>query len=128
MKTSHYLTQINKKQTGCKMEIIQEKVNDVAIVEIKGRLEVTTASDLEQVFTKLLSENQNKVLVECRELEYISSAGLRVLLNAAKQYNKVSGQIMLAGLSQNVKQVFEISGFTSIFPIYATRDEALKAF
>lgn len=128
MKTSHYLTKINKKQTGCKMEIIQEKVNDVAIVEIKGRLDVTTASDLEQVFTKLLSENQNKVLVECRELEYISSAGLRVLLNAAKQYNKVSGQIMLAGLSQNVKQVFEISGFTSIFPIYATRDEALKAF
>ena len=128
MKTSHYLTQRNKKQTGCKMEIIQEKVNDVAIVEIKGRLDVTTASDLEQVFTKLLSENQNKVLVECRELEYISSAGLRVLLNAAKQYNKVSGQIMLAGLSQNVKQVFEISGFTSIFPIYATRDEALKAF
>lgn len=128
MKTSHYLTQINKKQTGCKMEIIQEKVNDVAIVEIKGRLDVTTASDIEQVFTKLLSENQNKVLVECRELEYISSAGLRVLLNAAKQYNKVSGQIMLAGLSQNVKQVFEISGFTSIFPIYATRDEALKAF
>ena len=128
MKTSHYLTQINKKQTGCKMEIIQEKVNDVAIVEIKGRLDVTTASDLEQVFTKLLSENQNKVLVECRELEYISSAGLRVLLNAAKQYNKVSGQILLAGLSQNVKQVFEISGFTSIFPIYATRDEALKAF
>lgn len=128
MKTSHYLTQINKKQTGCKMEIIQEKVNDVAIVEIKGRLDVTTASDLEQVFTKLLSENQNKVLVECRELEYISSAGLRVLLNAAKQYDKVSGQIMLAGLSQNVKQVFEISGFTSIFPIYATRDEALKAF
>ena len=128
MKTSHYLTQINKKQTGCKMEIIQEKVNDVAIVEIKGWLDVTTASDLEQVFTKLLSENQNKVLVECRELEYISSAGLRVLLNAAKQYNKVSGQIMLAGLSQNVKQVFEISGFTSIFPIYATRDEALKAF
>lgn len=128
MKTSHYLTQINKKQTGCKMEIIQEKVNDVAIVEIKGRLDVTTASDLEQVFTKLLGENQNKVLVECRELEYISSAGLRVLLNAAKQYNKVSGQIMLAGLSQNVKQVFEISGFTSIFPIYATRDEALKAF
>lgn len=128
MKTSHYLTQINKKQTGCKMEIIQEKVNDVAIVEIKGRLDVTTASDLEQVFAKLLSENQNKVLVECRELEYISSAGLRVLLNAAKQYNKVSGQIMLAGLSQNVKQVFEISGFTSIFPIYATRDEALKAF
>ena len=41
------------------MEIIQEKVNDVAIVEIKGRLDVTTASDLEQVFTKLLSENQN---------------------------------------------------------------------
>lgn len=110
------------------MEINLEKSNDVSIIELKGRLDVTTSSDLEEVFTKLLDEGRTKILVECRQLEYISSAGLRVLLTAAKQFNKISGQITLAGLSQNVKQVFEISGFTSIFPIYATRDEALKAF
>jgi len=109
------------------MEISQEKVNDIAVVSLKGRLNVTTTAELEQVFSKLLEDKQTKVLVECRELEYISSAGLRVLLTAAKQFKKISGEIALAGLSQNVKQVFEISGFTSIFPIYTTRDEAVKA-
>lgn len=109
------------------MEITQEKVNDIAVISLSGRLNVTTTVELEQVFTKLLEEKQTKVLVECRELEYISSAGLRVLLTAAKQFKKISGEIALAGLSQNVKQVFEISGFTSIFPIYTTRDEAVKA-
>ncbi len=109
------------------MEITQEKVNDIAVISLSGRLNVTTTAELEQVFTKLLEEKQTKVLVECRELEYISSAGLRVLLTAAKQFKKISGEIALAGLSQNVKQVFEISGFTSIFPIYTTRDEALKS-
>ncbi len=109
------------------MEITQEKVNDIAVISLSGRLNVTTTAELEQVFTKLLEEKQTKVLVECRELEYISSAGLRVLLTAAKQFKKISGEIALAGLSRNVKQVFEISGFTSIFPIYTTRDEAVKS-
>ena len=109
------------------MEITQEKVNDIAVISLSGRLNVTTTAELEQVFTKLLEEKQTKVLVECRELEYISSAGLRVLLTAAKQFKKISGEIALAGLSQNVKQGFEISGFTSIFPIYTTRDEAVKS-
>ncbi|MBQ6534859.1 MAG: STAS domain-containing protein [Opitutales bacterium] len=109
------------------MEITQENIDNIAIVSLKGRLNVTTTADLEQVFNKLLAENRTKILVECRELEYISSAGLRVLLAAAKQFKKISGEIALAGLSQNVKQVFEISGFTSIFTIYTTRDEAVKS-
>jgi anti-sigma B factor antagonist len=109
------------------MEITQENIDNIAIVSLKGRLNVTTTADLEQVFNALLAENRTKILVECRELEYISSAGLRVLLAAAKQFKKISGEIALAGLSQNVKQVFEISGFTSIFTIYTTRDEAVKS-
>ena len=109
------------------MEITQEKINDIAVLSLKGRLNVTTTAELEQAFNKLAEENQAKVLVECRELEYISSAGLRVLLAAAKQFKKISGSIALSGLTQSVKQVFEISGFTTIFPIYATRDEAVKS-
>lgn len=109
------------------MDITIEKTENAAIAVIKGRLDVTTSAALENAFNELLAENQTKVLVECRQLEYISSAGLRVLLAAAKQFKKVSGSIALSGLSQNVKQVFELSGFTSIFPTFATRDEALEA-
>ena len=88
------------------MEITEEKSNDVSIIALNGRLNVTTTADLEKAFNKLFDENCTKILVDCRDLEYISSAGL----------------------SQNVKQVFEISGFTTIFPIYTTRDEAIKSF
>lgn len=109
------------------MEISQEKVNDIAVVSLKGRLNVTTTAELEQVFTKLLEEKQTKVLVECRELEYISSAGIARPSYGRETIQKDFGEIALAGLSQNVKQVFEISGFTSIFPIYTTQDEAVKA-
>lgn len=110
------------------MEITEEKNNDVSIIALNGRLNVTTTADLEKVFNKLFEEKSTKILVDCRDLEYISSAGLRVLLAAAKQFKKISGEIALSGLSQNVKQVFEISGFTTIFPIYTTRDEAIKSF
>ena len=109
------------------MEINQENVNGIAVLTLKGRLNVTTTPDLEVAFNKLLADGVSKVVVDCRELEYISSAGLRVLLAAAKSFKKVSGQISLSAMSANVRQVFEISGFTSIFPIFASREEALSA-
>ena len=110
------------------MEISLDDVGGVSVVTLKGRLNVTTTAELEKTFSTLLSENKTKVLLDFRQLEYISSAGLRVLLAAAKQFKKVSGRIVLSSLVPSVKQVFEISGFTSIFPIFSTRDEAVKSF
>lgn len=109
------------------MEINQEKQNDINIVSLKGRLDAGTSGALEQALNALADSGESKALVDCRELDYISSAGLRVLLASAKRFKKVNGSISLASLNPNVKQVFEISGFTSIFPIFATRDEALEA-
>ncbi len=109
------------------MEINQEKQNQVNIVSLKGRLDAGTSSLLEDALNGLIAAGETKILVDCRELDYISSAGLRVLLASAKQSKKQNGAITLCSLSPNVKQVFEISGFTSIFPISATREEAVRA-
>ena len=109
------------------MEINQEKNDEVNIVGLKGRLDAGTSGSLEEVLNALVDAGEEKVLVDCRELDYISSAGLRVLLAAAKQFKKHEGSIVLSALNPNVKQVFEISGFTSIFPIYGTREEAQGA-
>lgn len=103
-----------------------ENIDGVSVIILKGRLNISTTSSLEEVFNKLFDEGSKKIVVECRELEYISSAGLRALLSAAKRFKKISGEISLSSLTPSVKQVFEISGFTSIFPIYSTQDEALK--
>nr|WP_246455960.1 STAS domain-containing protein [Ruficoccus amylovorans] len=114
-------------QTSLTVEITQEKQDSINILSLQGRLDVSTSGSLDEKLTSLAEAGEVKVLVDCRELDYISSAGLRVLLSAAKQFKKQSGSIALATLNPNVKQVFEISGFTSIFPIYATREEALQA-
>ena len=109
------------------MEITQEKQDNVNVVSVKGRLDAGTSGSLEEALNSLVEAGEGKVLVDCRELDYISSAGLRVLLAGAKQFKKLDGSIALSALNPNVKQVFEISGFTSIFPIYATREEALES-
>ena len=70
------------------MEITEEKSNDVSIIALNGRLNVTTTADLEKAFNKLFDEKCTKILVDCRDLEYISSAGLRVLLAAASSSRK----------------------------------------
>ncbi len=110
------------------MEITTETLNEVAVIAIKGKLNVTTVVDLEKAFNALFEDSKKNVVVDCCELDYISSAGLRSLLSAAKQFKKIGGIIVLAGLSNNVQQVFEISGFTSIFPIYASKSEAVASF
>ena len=94
---------------------------------MNGRLDANTAPQLEAALNALVEAGETKVLVDCSHLQYISSAGLRVLLAAAKGFKKIDGTISLCALSPTVKQVFEISGFTSIFPLHATRDEVLNA-
>jgi len=109
------------------VEIKTEVINNVTVVGLKGRLDINTHGQLEAELNNLAGKGATKVLVDAGGLEYISSAGLRVLLAAAKNFRKVQGSIGLASLTPTVKQVFEISGFTSIFPIYTSREEAVGA-
>lgn len=107
------------------MDISQEEHNGIKIVKLKGRLDASTAGKLEEALSAYNEQENLKVLVDCEELDYISSAGLRVLLASAKEFKKHDGKIVLAKLNPNVKQVFEISGFTSIFPIYENKEKAI---
>lgn len=107
------------------MEITQETSNNINILSLNGRLDASTSIKLEEALQPFNTVEHVKVLVDCKNLEYISSAGLRVLLATAKEFKKQHGKISLSSLNPNVKQVFEISGFTSIFPIFETSEEAL---
>lgn len=107
------------------MEITQEQKDGINVMKIDGRLDASTAADLENALGSYTDQEKVKILVDCEGLDYISSAGLRVLLASAKEFKKKEGKIVLSTLNPNVKQVFEISGFTSIFPIFETTDEAI---
>ena len=97
------------------MNITTKKENTTLTVALEGRLDTTTAPELDVFAEKELEDTQELVL-DFADLEYISSAGLRVLLKLQKVMNK-KGSMKLIHVGEVVKEVFEITGFTDILTI-----------
>ena len=85
------------------------------IVEIVGRLDTTTAPSLEKTLSDDMGDTKNLIL-DLKGLEYISSAGLRVLLSAQKKIQK-NGTMKIVNVGESVMEVFEITGFVDILTI-----------
>ena len=110
------------------MEIIEEKQDTVSVFRLNGRLDSNTSQGFEEkVFSAILDGSKNMV-IDFKDIDYISSAGLRVILKATKALHREKGQIMLCSMQDYVKEVFEIAGFDSFLSIVATLDDALKSF
>lgn len=107
------------------MEINSVKVNDVDIFEISGRIDANNSKDLENFLIEKIENGSTKIIADLKELEYISSAGLRVFLLVVKKIGK-TGFVYLSTLQPQVYQIFDISGFNNIFSIFETRQAALE--
>ncbi len=99
------------------MEITQKEENGIVSISIKGRLDADSSPEAESVVKEALAGQVNRVLFNLGDLEYLSSAGLRVLLSAAKEMRRRDGKIVLCSLNEFVKEIFEVSGFQSLIPI-----------
>lgn len=108
------------------MDIQEQRQGNVIILGPVGRLDSLSCREFEGRLLGALNES-NAVVVDCTALDYISSAGLRVLLVAAKQARAANGRLALAALRENPREVFEISGFSAIFAIHPTVEAALAA-
>ena len=97
----------------------------IAIVRLAGRLDSATAGAFEKPLLELFQAPGSRVLMDFGALEYISSAGLRVVLMAAKRAKQSPGVLVLCALAPQVRDVFEISGFLKILDAVADRDSAL---
>ena len=107
------------------MDIYTEKKGNAVVVRIKGKVDADTAPSLEECFTNQIAQNENKIIVNLEGLDYISSAGLRVVLAAAKNLKALHGELLFVGLKGSVEKVFKISGFYSAFKIFDTEETAL---
>ncbi len=107
------------------MEISQEKSGDVVVVAPVGRVDAVTSDELEQTLLDLVAKGEAKLVLELRAVEYISSAGLRVLLRLARKQKERSGRVVLSSLSPAVRQVFELAGFVSLFEMEGSRELAI---
>lgn len=106
------------------MEILTEKQSDALVFVISGRLDGSTAPDLQDSMMSQL-DAAPAIIVDCAALDYISSAGLRVLLLTTKECKKARRAFCLCSLQEEVQEVFKLSGFSSIIETFASREQAL---
>jgi anti-anti-sigma factor len=110
------------------MEVTTRTVGDVTIIAILGSLDSNTAPQAKTTLDAVGTSAARKVAVDFAGLDYVSSAGLRVLLGLAKQLNGKGGALRTFGLNQSVREVFEISGFATILKTFPTEADALAGF
>ena len=99
------------------MKISRKEENGIVHITIKGRLEADTSPEAEKTVKEALESPTKKLLFNLAALEYLSSAGLRVVLSAAKEMRRREGKIVLCSLNEFVNEIFEVSGFQSLIPI-----------
>ena len=109
------------------MEFAQDQAGEVAIVKLAGRLDSSAAQPAEESFARVLDGGTPRLAVDMSQLEYISSAGLRVLLVVAKKVQQANGKMVLFGLVPHVREVFSVSGFDKIFAIQPDAAAAVAA-
>ncbi|WP_409341887.1 STAS domain-containing protein [Paenibacillus sp. MBLB4367] len=109
------------------MRVEERAIGDAIVMTLQGRLDPNTSGTLEKAFGKFVEQGKKSFVFAMSELEYVSSAGLRSLLLAAKKMKAIGGKLALCQLTEQVQEVFDMSGFSSIFAIYGSEEEALQA-
>lgn len=109
------------------MECVSEKQGDVTIVKVNGRLDMSTSGDLDRECSRLIDQGEVRLFFDFEGLQFISSAGLRVILTTAKKVKPSAGSVAFYNLNGIVQEVFKISGFATILPIYDSLEDALAA-
>jgi len=108
--------------------IAQRERDSVDVLELKGYLDAHTAPKLEEAFQNLLKSRRFNIVVNCRDLSYISSAGLGVFMAYIEDVRKNSGDIKLSNMSAKVYNVFDLLGFPLLYEIVKDEQDAVKRF
>ncbi len=107
------------------MELLVKKDGDASILSLSGRLDSNTSADLEKQIDALIDDGAHCLVIDFSNLDYISSAGLRIMLKTSKALGRMEGKFILCAMQDYVKEVFEIAGFHTFLTITPTLDDAL---
>jgi len=97
---------------------------DLLIIRIKGALDTNTSAQLESIITDYLDRGARRIILELTEMDYVSSVGLRVFLSSLKRLRASEGRLVLSGLNEEVREIFDMAGFSPLFEITYSLDEA----
>lgn len=107
------------------IDIRIEKYDDFSIVNVSGNIDASTSEELEKELAELIDQGENRLILDLEQTDYISSAGLRILVVITKKIYD-SGHFCLCNANENVYEIIEVAGFHSFMTICVDLDEAKK--
>jgi anti-anti-sigma factor len=114
-------------KTGAPMERETERISGVLVIRCRGRLDAFGAEKLEETLKNSLRDDDTSAVIDMGEVPYLSSGGIRILLKYRKKLKERGGILALAKVGPYPRQVLDMAGFSSIFSLYSTPDEAIEA-
>ena len=110
------------------MEISVTTKGSIAVMNFEGHLDTNSSPDAQKSLDELFGSGTLKILMNFTKVDFVSSAGLRILLGAAQELQKAGGELRVCNLNEDVMEVFDISGFSTILMVFKDESEALQGF
>lgn len=110
------------------MKVTTSTSGTASVAAVDGRVDSANAKDLDQELAAIVDGGGSRLVVDCSNLRYISSAGLRALLVAIKRTNKEGGGVAMCNVPDHIREVLEVSGFTRLTKVFGTVEEAAASF
>ena len=105
--------------------MIESKESGITILAVDGNLDADGTQAMEEKVVGLLENGETCLLFDFSGLDYINSSGLRVLVLAYQRLKKASGKVAICGIKDYIQEVFEVSGYDKIFPLYGSKEDAI---
>ena len=99
------------------MKTTIEQLEDKYLVTLEGELDTAAAAEVEKTLQPLYTTGGKDVVIDCKELEYIASSGLRILISILKGAKTGGSKVLLKKLNDDIKSVFKLTGFINIFDV-----------
>jgi anti-anti-sigma factor len=110
------------------VEIETQEHKRVVVITVEGRIDSATAADFEDALNDFTEQGKNNIVLDLSEVDFISSAGLRVLVTTRKAVKSAGGDIVLASSSEQVQETLEIAGLDVLFDQFPDRETAIGSF
>jgi len=109
------------------MQIAESRDGEVLVLALEGRLDAATAAAFEERLLARIADGERRIAVDAGAISYVSSAGLRVFLMAARRLAPPDAGFAVAALQPQVREVFDVAGFSSVLSLHPSLDAAVAA-
>lgn len=106
------------------MQFTEEDIGDISAIRVSGRIDAITAPQLEKRIHGLVDNGKRKILLDFFDVDYLSSAGMRLLLSTTKKLKSLGGKLVVCSVDEDVLEIIKMAGFHTILNIVSTEEKA----